>query len=108
MSRRLRFLLCVAAVGVLGTLRGAGDSFDFEILRYRAKMLAETPYAPPEPVPEWLLKLNYDQHRLIRFRAERSLWRRDGLPFQAQFFHAGFIFNQSVRSPPSPRGPNRV
>jgi periplasmic glucans biosynthesis protein len=97
MSRRLRFLLCVAAVGVLGTLRGAGDSFDFEILRYRAKMLAETPYAPPEPVPEWLLKLNYDQHRLIRFRAERSLWRRDGLPFQAQFFHAGFIFNQSVR-----------
>ena len=85
-------LLLAAAV-----LHGAGDTFDFEVLRFRAKMLADAPYSPPPTAPEWLRKLSYDEHRLIQFNAPRSLWRREGLPFQVQFFHPGYIFHQPVR-----------
>ena len=96
MSRCCRVFIvlvfCVAAFA-----RGAGETFDFEVLRFRAKMLAETPYAPPATAPEWLRKLSYDQHRLIQFNAARTLWRREALPFQVQFFHPGYIFNQPVR-----------
>jgi glucans biosynthesis protein len=42
------------------------------------------------------LDLNYDQLRDIRFRTDKSLWRQEGLPFQVQFFHPGFIFNKTV------------
>jgi periplasmic glucans biosynthesis protein len=95
-----RFQLCVALLlGLLASswTRAAGDRFDFEMLRHEAKMLAETPYSPAPAVPEWLRKLSYDDYRLIQFNAGRSLWRREGLPFQAQFFHAGGIFDRSVQ-----------
>jgi len=78
-------------------LRAADDFFDFEMLRHRAKLLAAQPYEPPPSrVPEWLRQLSYDQHRLIEFDAGRSLWRREGLPFQAQFFHPGFLHENVV------------
>jgi glucans biosynthesis protein len=83
----------VAAAG----LRGADNRFDFESLRFRAQLLAVQPYAPrPTRVPDWLLHLNYDQYRDIRFVPGRSWWLREGLPFQLQFFHPGFIFNRTV------------
>lgn len=78
--------------------RAAGEMFDFETLRYRAKLLAAKPYVPPASrVPEWLLKLDYDQHRLVRFEDSRAWWRGEGRSFQLQFFHPGFIHNQTVQ-----------
>ncbi|HMD62117.1 MAG TPA: glucan biosynthesis protein, partial [Opitutaceae bacterium] len=78
--------------------RAADDVFDFEVLRFDAKMLASKPYVPkPSPVPEALLKLTYDQFRDIRFRPAESLWRRERLPFELQFFHPGFNFDQTVQ-----------
>jgi glucans biosynthesis protein len=63
--------------------RAAGELFDFEVLRYRAKMLALAPYAPrPARVPESLLKLTYDQHRRIQFNAAETWWRDERLPFR--------------------------
>jgi glucans biosynthesis protein len=47
--------------------------------------------------PEWLQKLTYDQHRIIEFDQNRTVWRAEKLPFQMQFFHPGWFFNQSVR-----------
>jgi len=71
---------------------------DFDVLRYRAKILAGKPYVPrPTRVPDKLLKLTYDQHRDIRFNPGRSWGRADGLPFQMQFFHPGFIFDKTVQ-----------
>jgi periplasmic glucans biosynthesis protein len=85
--------LLAAAAG----LRGADNRFDFESLRFRAQLLAVQPYLPrPSRVPDWLLHLNYDQYRDIRFVPGRSWWLREGLPFQLQFFHPGFIFNRTV------------
>jgi glucans biosynthesis protein len=95
----LRLALGLAAMAPLfGQTRAAGEMFDFETLRYRAKLIAAKPYvAPASRVPEWLLKLDYDQHRLLRFEDSRAWWRGEGRSFQLQFFHPGFIFNQTVQ-----------
>jgi glucans biosynthesis protein len=98
--RTLRFLLPLVVLAVLcASARGERDEpFDFEVLRFDAKMLAARPYSPPPvTVPENLLKLNYDQYRDIRFRPEESLWRRERLPFELQFFHPGFSFDRPVQ-----------
>lgn len=97
MNRRVGLPLAFVFAVVVSLVRAAGEPFDFDVLRYRAKMLAEAPYVTPTRVPEWLAQLTYDQHRLIQFNAARSVWRREGLPFELQFFHPGYIFTQSVR-----------
>jgi len=97
--RTLRTLAALTALASAGEAsRAADDIFDFEVLRYDAKMLAARPYAPaPSTVPEALLKLNYDQYRDIRFRPQESVWRRERLPFELQFFHPGFGFDRTVQ-----------
>lgn len=88
---------------VLGPIAGSvaattGAAFDFDTLSQRAEQLAAAPYrAPVSPVPEAFRRLTYDQHRDIRFRESETWWRKEGLPFQLQFFHPGFIFNQTVQ-----------
>lgn len=93
LSLVLATLLCAGAPS-----RAASEIFDFEVLRYEAKMLAARPYEPaPSQVPEALLKLNYDQYRDIRFKPQESVWRRERLPFELQFFHPGFGFDRTVQ-----------
>ncbi len=96
-----RFIRLIFGLGVLLAsvpARAADANFDFDGLRYRAKQLAAKAYAVrPSRVPEKLRKLTYDQHRNIRFNPAQSWGRREGLPFQLQFFHPGFIFNQTVQ-----------
>lgn len=98
---RLSSFLLVGLLLVAGhTKARAAEIFDFEVLRYKAKMLASRPYeARPVRVPEWLLNpaLSYDQHREIRYRPAKSWWQREQTPFQLQFFHPGFIFNKTVQ-----------
>lgn len=92
------FLLSVGSLA--SVVRAADDIFDFEVLRYKAKMLAAKPYEERvTKVPEWLLSpnLTYDQHREIRFKTSQSWWLREQLPFQLQFFHPGFIYNKTVQ-----------
>jgi len=91
------FAAFALALALTAVTRAANDIFDFEVLRYRAKMLADAPYAPPLPVPDWVRHLSYDEHRLIQFDATRTLWRREGLPFQVQFFHPGFVLTNTVQ-----------
>lgn len=97
MNRGVRFLALFGLLGAAWTAHASAPLFDFEMLQHRAKLLAEAPYTPPPTVPEWLQRLSYDQHRLIQFNAARTLWRRDNLPFQVQFFHPGYIFNHGVQ-----------
>jgi periplasmic glucans biosynthesis protein len=95
-----RLLLAVTAViSLAAPAASAADvPFDFEVLQFRAKTLAARPYEPRATrVPQWLQALSYDQHRHIQYDSSRAWWKRDGLPFQLQFFHPGFIFHKTVQ-----------
>ncbi|HVI58628.1 MAG TPA: glucan biosynthesis protein G [Luteimonas sp.] len=75
----------------------AAAPFDDGTVPGLAKALAARPYRHPENVlPPALAKVGYDQYRDFRYRAAKALWRGDGLPFQAQFFHRGFLFKDRV------------
>ncbi len=71
--------------------------FNFADIRRRAEVLATQPFDKPGNVlPDFLQKLDYNQYRNIRFRAEKSLWRDQALPFEIQFAPLGFLFKQPV------------
>jgi glucans biosynthesis protein len=89
-----RVLLSSLIVACAAQTAGA---FGLEDVARRAKQLAASAYADPRGgVPQWLLDLNYDQYRDIRFRPERALWRDRNLSFSVQFFHPGFLYNRAV------------
>ncbi len=71
--------------------------FEFGDVIAKAKELAGKPYARDDGgVPEWLAKLDYEQYREIRFKPEKALWRDEGLPFQVQLLHRGFMFRDRL------------
>lgn len=75
----------------------AGVAFDLKTVAAQAEKLAKESYQEPKvPVPDWLLKISYDQWRQVRFRPEQALWRDEKLPFQVQFFHPGLYYNRTV------------
>ena len=87
-----------AAAILIGTLpfgvSAAGDPFD--TLRTKARDLAAKPYAPrPGQLDDFWAKLNYDQHRDIRFKMESGLWWEQG-PFSIDFFHPGWTAKKTV------------
>lgn len=90
-------LLCGVAVPVA---RGAGverATVDHDYVKQLAMEVAAEPYEPPrEQVSPFFRKLGYDGYRRIRFIPENSLWRAENLPFQVQFFHPGYLFNQTI------------
>ncbi len=64
----------------------------------KARMLSQSPYQDPKGmVPKWLLEINYDQMRDIRFIPDKGYWRTENLPFELQFFHAGLYFDRTVK-----------
>lgn len=72
--------------------------FDFTAVEAKARELASQAYTRDEGgMPEALTQLNYDQYRDIRYKPEKSFWRDEGLPFQVQAFHRGFIFKDRVQ-----------
>jgi glucans biosynthesis protein len=76
---------------------GVPGVFTFASVVRRAAELAEAPYQRDAPqLPEVFASLDYDGFRDIRFNRGHSLWREDGLPFQVQFFHRGFMFQDRV------------
>src|SRR5262245_13066095 len=86
--------LLVAAV--TGLPRGA-VAFDINDVTEKAQQLAKEAYhEPKQTVPDWLLKVTYDQWRDIRFRPDKALWHDRKLPFQVQFFHPGLYYNHIV------------
>lgn len=75
----------------------AAERFDGLVVRRIARELASKPYkAPDTRLPDPIAKLDYDQYRNIRFDTKRSLWRGQNLPFEVQFLHRGFLYNDRV------------
>ncbi len=68
-----------------------------ETVQALARALAKRDHREPESrLPEYAKALSYDQYRDIRFRDDAALWRTEKRPFQAQFFHPGFLYTQPV------------
>jgi glucans biosynthesis protein len=73
------------------------SAFTFQSVVQEAKKLSEKPYKNQKgEVPDPLLAINYDQWRDIRFKPDKSFWRKEGLPFTLQFFHPGLFYDRTV------------
>ena len=98
-----------ATLSILGSGVGIGAAdvpsngpteqpFDGQTVRRLARQLAQQAYKTPDhTVPAELAKIDYDAYRSIRYRADRALWRGEGLPFEVQFFHRGWIFKDRIQ-----------
>jgi periplasmic glucans biosynthesis protein len=76
----------------------SGTVFNDDSVPAMARQLAAVPFRkPPADLPQWLQDMGYDEYRDIRFNPTHALWRKQGLPFQAQFFHRGFLFKDRVQ-----------
>lgn len=72
---------------------GAVRAFGFANVAAKAKQLAAQPYrAPQASLPDALAGLTYDQYRQIRFKADRSIWRGTGLPFEIELLPPGGLY----------------
>lgn len=92
-SASVRFLVLYGLF--LVSQSGSATAFGLEQVVERARQLASAPLQDPRgAVPKWLLALDYDQYRQIRFRPERALWKDRKLPFSLQFFHPGFLYDR--------------
>lgn len=110
MTRRelLNRLLALAAWGVLNPVltyassaaaagKAEAKPFSKEWLRAEAQRLAQKPFVAMDvQLPDWVANLDWDGYQSIRFDPEHSLWRKEGLPFQARLFHLGLFFKHPV------------
>jgi periplasmic glucans biosynthesis protein len=74
-----------------------GESFSHQKVISLAKKLAAESYQAPKRVPDFLLGLEYDDWRDIRFHQDKALWAKDNLPFTVQFFHPGLFYDRPVK-----------
>ncbi len=82
---------------VLPLSAGAEEPFSFDVVVDRARELAGTSFEDrSRTIPDFLLDIDYDRWRDIRFRPEKALWKEEGLPFQLQFFHPGLFYDRGV------------
>ncbi len=96
---RLPVALVAASLFLCGAAVHAVEraTVNHDYVKQLAADLAKESYEPPrEQVTQFFRKLSYDQYRRILFLPEASLWRSDNLPFQLQFFHPGYLFNQTI------------
>lgn len=92
--------LVVATLVLLAVLLpGATDAqaFGFYEVAIKAEKLSAAAYQKPSgALPKAIKGLTYDQHRDIRFRPDRALWRNTNRPFEIMFFHPGWVYEDSV------------
>ena len=104
----LRRSLRLSAAGIASILLSSCASLDamrrvevdFEYVSEIAAERAENAYQAPEPVPEMLMNLDYDEYRKIRYNADSYLWKSEGLPFSLGFFHPGFLHGDRASNGP--------
>ncbi len=65
-------------------------NFDY-IVKIAAQRARRPFHSPRADLPDVLKqdKLDYDNYRKIRFRADRAFWLGDNLPFRAEFYASG-------------------
>ena len=90
MKRNLSF----TAFSLLLLTQITAAPMNFEILTRKAEELSKSPHqARPELV---LPPMQYDQFSSVLFRPERTIWKKEELPFQLQLFPVGWIHKKGV------------
>lgn len=95
---------CIWAAALLGLTGSAGAGIEnvnvtLDYVSQLALARARQPFHSPRAnLPDFLKAdhLDYDKYRLIRFRPERALWASDKLPFEIEFFHPGYLYEEPV------------
>jgi glucans biosynthesis protein len=100
---RLRCILILLTVlaGSGGRALARFDSVDvtLDYVAKKAEERARRPFHSPKgSLPDILHadKLDYDNYREIRFRHDQALWAKDKAPFQVEFFHPGYLYEEPV------------
>lgn len=84
-------------VEILETQQIVEPVMDFEILKDKAQQLLSNPYQDPKKkTTKGLSDLDYNRYKNLHFLADKSIWRKEGSPFQLQFLHPGYIYNYDV------------
>jgi periplasmic glucans biosynthesis protein len=99
--RALQMLMLAACSLILlpGLLLAAEskEAFSLQTVINKAQDLAKKPFQERQAtVPDFLVKMRYDDWRDIRFDSEKSLWLKEKLPFTLQFFHPGLYYTKTV------------
>lgn len=72
-------------------------AFDLDDVAAKAQQMSTQPFKDPRgEVPQWMMDIDYDQWRDIRFRPDQALWRDRQSNFQVQFFHPGLYYDRAV------------
>lgn len=101
MRRRSLVILILLLAGSGGPALARFESTDITLdyVAKKAEERARKPFHSPKgSLPEILRadKLNYDSYREIRFRRDQALWAKDKLPFEIEFFHPGYLYEEPV------------
>ena len=99
MQRRDLLLASIAAstIGALKAEAADGTPFDGSTVKQLARDRAAAPFKPADrSLPDQIAKLGYDEYRTLRFDPTQALWHGAGLPFEAQFFHRGWLYQDRV------------
>jgi glucans biosynthesis protein len=62
-----------------------------------ARALSEHPLIPLMPVPDKLLKLDYDRYRQIRFDKKAAIWAGSRTKFSVEMFAPGLFYTNGIR-----------
>ena len=72
-------------------------AFSLQNVINKAQDLAKKPFQERQAlVPDFLVKLKYDEWRDIRFDPDQAVWLKEKLPFTLQFFHPGLYYVRTV------------
>lgn len=89
------FLLAIGTGGAAA--EDQGTPFDNDTVPAMARQLAAKPFKPPDSaLPAELSNLEYSVYQSIRFKPEHALWLDQGINFNAEFFHRGYIYKDRV------------
>src|SRR2546428_6766943 len=86
-------LHALAALAV-AALPARAAAFGLDEVADKARRLAEKPFVDAKGrVPDWLLKISYDQWRAIRLLPQPAAWHDRKASFPHQFCHPRLYYN---------------
>ena len=91
---RVVLLLCFFQFSSLS--HAQGEKFSRKVVEEAANALSLKPYEAPQPVPDPLLALNYDEYRKIQYQKEAAIWGSSPTKFSIELFAPGNLYTSGV------------